>query len=321
MTFEWPLALAGLAVVPLLVVAYLVFDRRRRAYAARFGNPALLPAIVDRAPGRLRYVPLAVLLLALAAMVVGVARPHATVSVRKEEATVILAIDVSRSMKARDVQPTRLLAARSAARRFLSRVPPKYRVAVISFGTRAVVAVPPTDNRTLVEAALKSLKPGEGTALGDAVALAAKLSSRQRASDGSVPPASMLLISDGKQDGGRITPQVGASKARKAHLPVYTILLGTPNGVVTERYVGGYTQTIKVPPQPDTLRELARATGGQFFTATSDKRLQDVYEHLGSRLGHKRESREVTDLFAGGSGLLLLVGAGLSALWFRRLVP
>jgi Ca-activated chloride channel family protein len=259
MSFQWPYALVALAVIPLVVYLYVRRDRARTADAARFGNTALLPNVVDRAPGRRRHLPLAILLVALAAMIVGVARPHATVTVRREEATVILAIDVSRSMRANDVKPTRLGAARAAA-----------------------------------------------------------IAHRQRAKDGTVPPTAVLLISDGAREGGQTSPQAAARQAKSQHVPVYTVVLGTDNGSVRVPLTGGYTAIVRVPPRPDTLRELAQATGGRFFTATDDKRLRQVYERLGSRLGHRRQPRELTDVFAGGSVALLLAGGALSALWFRR---
>lgn len=318
MSFEWPTALLGLVVVPALVVLYVVGERRRRAAAARFANPALLPNVVDRAPGRLRFVPLAVFLAALTAMVVGVARPHAVVTVPREEATVVLAVDVSRSMKAADVQPTRLGAARNAAKAFLEKVPAKFRVGVVSFGTRATVAVPPTTDRTLVRAALDALKPGEGTALGDAVVLGTQLGRRQRARDGAIPPTSMLLISDGARDGGRTSPQAAARRAKAIRVPVYTVVVGTRDGVVEETLTGGFKRTIRVPPSPQTLQQLARSTGGESFSATNDERLTKVYEDLGSRLGKRKQDREVTDAFAGGSAVLLLAGGALSAFLFRR---
>jgi Ca-activated chloride channel family protein len=318
MSFESPLALAGLVVVPLLVAVYVLRERRRTSFAARFGNPALLPNVIDRAPGRLRYLPLAILLVALAAMIVGVARPHATVNVPREEATIVLAVDVSRSMKATDVQPTRLAAARAAAKAFLQRIPEKFRVGVVSFASRATVAIPPTEDRALVEAALDALRPGEGTAIGDAVVLSARLGQNQRADDGSHPPRAVLLISDGAPDGGNISPEVAAHQARMAGVPVYTVVLGTPNGVVEEEVTGGLRRIIRVPARPETLRQIARDTRGQSFTATDDEGLRAVYERLGSKLGHRKESREVTDYFAGGSAMLLLVGGVLSAFWFRR---
>jgi Ca-activated chloride channel homolog len=317
MTFEWPLVLLGLLVVPLLIALYVVRERRRTAFAAGFANPALLPNVTDRAPGRRRHVPLILLLLGLSAIVLGVARPHATVSVKREEATIILAVDVSRSMKAKDVAPTRLDAARNAAKAFLRDVPERFRVGVVSFATRAVVGVAPTENRSLVEASLDNLAPGEGTAIGDAVALSVQVGERRR-TDGGAPPRSVLLISDGTRDGGAVAPQAAARRAKRLGVPVYTVLVGTENGVVEETLTGGFRQMIRVPPSPDTLREIARLSGGEFFTATDAEGLQRVYEDLGSRLGTRKESREVGDYFAGGAAAFLLAGGALSALWFRR---
>src|SRR5207342_2405503 len=157
--FDWPIALAALAALPILVAVYVDRDRRRVASQAEFGNPDLIPNVVDRSPGRLRYLPPLTLLVALVFLIVGVARPHATVSVPREEATIMLALDVSRSMKATDVEPTRLDAARVAAKTFLDQVPAKFRVGVVSFATRAAVGVAPTQDRALVTAALDTLKP------------------------------------------------------------------------------------------------------------------------------------------------------------------
>jgi Ca-activated chloride channel family protein len=165
---------------------------------------------------------------------------------------------------------------------------------------------------------LKSLKAGEGTALGDAVALGTRLARAERTSDGRIPPTSMLVISDGAQMSGRTTPEVAAAQAKSLHIPVYTVVVGTPDGVVNVPIAGGYQEQLRVPPSPDTLRTVARDTGGQFFTAPDATRLRQIYEKLSSRLGHRRQKREVTDLFAGGSAAFLLFGGTLSALWFRR---
>ncbi|HEU5278048.1 MAG TPA: VWA domain-containing protein [Gaiellaceae bacterium] len=318
MSFEWPAALAGLALVPLLVALYVIAERRRRAYAARFTSPALLPNLVHVAPGRRRHVPAILFLVGLAAMVVGVARPHASVSVKREEATMIVAIDSSLSMKSEDVRPTRLSAAQHAARAFVDELPPKFRVAVLGFSGRAYVAVPPTEERSLVHSALRSLHSGEGTALGDAVALGVKLARRERAADGTIPPTAMLVFSDGAQKSGQTTPDVAAKQAAAARMPVYTVVIGTPDGVMTVPVVGGFQAQLRVPAEPETLRRVARATGGTFFAAPTAGRLRQVHRRLGSRLGHRRESREITDLFAGGSAAFLLVGGALSTLWFRR---
>ena len=318
LSFTWPLVLVALAALPVLVALYVFSEVRRRRSQAAFGNPALLPNVIDRSPGKLRYLPLMVLLLGLATMIVGVARPHATVTVPREEATVILAMDVSRSMKAEDVLPTRLDAAREAAKAFLLQVPEKFRVGVVSFSTRAAVGVPPTEDRELVVTALDTLTPGEGTAIGDAVALSVRLGNREVPEDGIVPPRTVLLISDGARDGGRIEPAAAAAEAREQGIPVHTVLVGTPDGFVEETLTGGFTRIIRVPPSPETLQQIATATGGQFYTALDDTELRTVYEELGSRLGEREELREVTDFFAGGAAFLLLIGGSLSAFLFRR---
>jgi Ca-activated chloride channel family protein len=318
-TFDWPLALLALLLIPVLVVLYVLRERRRADFASGFANPALLPNVIDRAPGWRRHLPLILGLLGLTAIVLGVARPHATVDVKREEATIVLAIDVSRSMKADDVEPTRLNAARNAAKAFLGEVPEKYRVGVVSFATRAVVGVVPTEDRSLVEASLDTLSPGEGTAIGDAVALSTRVGQpRQQADQDDSPPRSILLISDGARDGGAVDPQVAARRAKQLKVPVYTVLVGTEDGVVEETLTGGFRQIIRVPPSPDTLRDIARLSGGEFFTATDAKGLERVYEELGSRLGTRKESREIGDYFAGGAAAFLLAGGALSALWFRR---
>jgi Ca-activated chloride channel family protein len=314
--FDWPLALVALAVLPVLVALYLDRDRRRVASQASFGNPDLLPNIVDRSPGRLRYLPPITLLVALVFLIVGVARPHATVKVPREEATIILAIDVSRSMKANDVQPTRLDAARVAAKTFLDQVPDKFQVGVVTFATRAAVGVAPTTDRELVNASLDTLEPGEGTAIGDAVALSVRVG-RPQDKGAPVPPRAIVLISDGAQDGGRIKPTDAAQQAKRQGVPVYTVLVGTPDGVVQESLPGGLRRIIHVPPSPETLQQVASDSGGQFFRALDTTQLSKVYEELGSRLGKRSEDREITDVFAAVAAGLLLVSGLTSAFLLR----
>ena len=317
MSFHWPLVLTALAALPILVALYIDRDRRRVASQARWGNPDLLPNVVHRAPGRWRYLPPLVLLVALAAMVVGVARPHATVTVPREEATIVLAMDVSRSMKAKDVQPTRLDAARVAAKTFLDEVPEKFQVGVVSFATRAVVGVAPTEDRTLVSNALDSLKPGEGTAIGDAVALSLRVGQPKRETV-ETPPRAIVLLSDGARDGGQVAPTAAAQQAKQRGVPVYSVLVGTPDGVVEEKLTGGYTRIIRVPPDPETLQQVSSTSGGEFFSVPDAEGLKQVYEELGSRLGTRQEDREVTDVFAGIAAALLLVAATISAFLFKR---
>lgn len=318
MSFTWPLVLTALAALPVLVALYIDRDRRRIASQSRFGNPDLLPNVIARAPGRLRYLPIVLLLCALGAMIVGVARPHATVSVPREEATIVLAMDASRSMKATDVEPTRLDAARAAAKEFLAQVPEKFRVGVVSFATRAAVGVAPTEDRALVETALDTLIPGEGTAIGDAVALSVQVGQPQVESEEPPPPRAIVLISDGARDGGRIEPAEAAQAAKERGVPVYSVLVGTSQGVIEETLTGGLRRIIQVPPSPETLQQIATTTGGAFFEAANPDELSRVYEDLGSRLGTRDESREVTDVFAALAAGLLLVAGTISALLFRR---
>ena len=320
MTFEWPLALLALLAVPAALAAYALLDRRRAKQVARFTSPALFPNLVARAPGRLRHLPVVALLLALSALAVGVARPHATVSVPREEATVVLAVDVSRSMTATDVHPTRLAAARSAARRFLEQIPDSFRVGVVVFATRAQVTAPPPDDRAVALAAISTARAGEGTALGEAIDLALRAA---RSVPGERPdervPATILVLSDGAQTQGRTTPVQAARRARAARVPIFTVVLGTPEGIVERRLVGGFTQRIRVPPDPRALRQVAQTSEGEFFTAAGDEELRRVYDDLGSRLGRREKQAELTVGFAGAGMVLFLVAGALSTLILRRL--
>jgi len=231
----------------------------------------------------------------------------------------MLAIDTSRSMQATDVKPSRLGAAVKAANEFVAKIPKKFRVGIVAFASSARLGLPPTSDRSLVQEALASLQPGEGTAIGDAVELAVRTARRQRTADGKIPPTALLMISDGARDGGRTAPATAARHAKALNIPVYTVVLGTPNGVVHQKLTGGYQVNIRVPPSPQTLRQIAVLSGGKSFNAVDDSGLRDVYQRLGSLLGHKSEDREITDLFAGGAAVLLLVGGGMSMFWFRRL--
>lgn len=325
MSFSSPLYLLTLLAPPVLAAAYVVFDRRRALVAARFASPALFPGLVGRRPGWRRHLPPALLLAAFACLLVGLARPKALVSVPREEATIMLAVDTSRSMAAQDVRPSRLQKAKAAVRAFLREAPAKYRVGVVAFGADARVVAPPTHDRELVTQAVAELRPGEGTALGDALATAVEVaqtaSTDTGASEGGgeAAPAAVLLLSDGVQDGGRIRPEAAARLAQQRGVRVYTVLLGTPDGIVEVPLAGGFRQRVRVPPDPDTLRTIAARTGGRFFPAPTAAELTAVYRDLGSRLGRERRWREVTVAFAAGGALLMLAGGALSAVWFRRL--
>ena len=320
MTFQWPLALLALLLVPAAAFAYVLLDRRRReSDAAQFASPAIFPNVVGKSPGRMRHLPVAILLVAVAALVTGFARPHATRSVKRNEATVMLAVDVSRSMTATDVKPTRLAAAGDAIQRFLKVVPDSLRVGVVTFADRAAVVAPPSHDRKVVQDALREAQPGEGTALGEALTLALRSARSVRDDNNQPPPASILVISDGAQTQGTITPQAAARRAKAVGVPIYSVVIGTPDGVVTRKLTGGYTERVRVPPDPQALRDVARDSGGQAFTVADDGNLKRVYEELGKRLGHERKQAEVTAAFAGAGMLLLLASGALSAALFRRL--
>jgi Ca-activated chloride channel family protein len=185
----------------------------------------------------------------------------------------------------------------------------------VSFAGRGIVVVPPTEDRESLESGLRSLRPAVGTALGDAVTLAVNTA---RSKKTPAPPAAVVLISDGAQTVGRSQPLAAARRAGVLRTPVYTVVLGTPDGVIERKLVGGFTEIQRVPPRPDALQAVARASGGQFFTASDTDGLEDVYKKLGSRLGMRKEDREITDVFSAGAGVFLLAGLALSTLWFRR---
>jgi Ca-activated chloride channel homolog len=319
-SFDRPVMLVALAAVPLLAALWLLLEQRRRDEAERFTAAALLPNLVGELPGRRRVLPLALLLAGIAVLTVGAAKPHAQVRVPRKEATILLAVDVSRSMRATDIAPSRRVAALRAAEAFLAKVPSTYRVGVLGVGSRAFLAVPPTVDRALAHNALLSMTQSEGTALGDAIALGVRVAKRQRSADGFVPPTSMLLISDGARDGGRTAPTTAARQAHAAHMPVSTVLVGTSNGVVTVPLAGGYEEQVRVPANVGALRTIARTSGGRFYRARSAAALKNVYEQLATRVGHTTKDRQIADAFAAGGIVLLLSSLGLSTLWFRRML-
>ena len=319
MSFAWPLALLALVAVPLAVAGYVLLERRRQRQAAAFASPALVPNLVGRSPGRLRHVAPALALLALALLATGLARPHATVSVKQEQATVVLAMDTSRSMVATDVPPSRLAVAQQAVRRFLGQLPEDYRVGMVSFAQSAQTVLPATANRETAQTALRNLRTGDGTALGEGIARAIQVAQKVPAEEGKKPPASILVLSDGAQTQGVLEPQQAAQRAKRLRIPVYTVAFGTEQGVVEVVDDNGFKQRVTVPPDPPTLRKVAQLTGGRFYAAPNAAELDAVYEELGSRIGSVKKEREITAAFAAGGAFLLLAAGGVSAFLFGRL--
>jgi Ca-activated chloride channel family protein len=322
-TFAWPIALAGLVAVPILAGLYLLSGRRRRRDAARFANPALVPNLVAASPGWRRYVAPVLALVALALLIVGVARPHVVRNVARDEATIVLAIDTSRSMAAQDVEPNRFQAAKDAALAFLDKVPDNYSVGIVSFSTSADPVLPPTTDREAAKTALDELRLGTGTAIGAAITRSVDLAldqpgGRRRPPAGQRSPAAVLLLSDGAQTSGDVRPDAAAQRARRLGVPVSTVALGTGDAVVEVPRPGGLKERVVVAPDVPTLRQVASTTGGTFAAAPSAERLQSVYRELGTRLAHDHKRVEVTSAFAAGGAVLLLLGGTLSSLWFRR---
>ena len=348
MSFDRPWLLLTLLAIPAAIGLYVLSERRRMRYAIRFTNLDVLAGVVSGRPWR-QYVPVAFFLLALAALCAGVARPQRSTLVPRDRATVILVVDVSRSMEAKDVKPNRIGAAQAALETFLDQVPKRLQVGLIAFAGEPAVAAPPTVDHELVRDALETIRwyPSfGGTAIGDALAeavrlgqeavggqngnLAAVRTAAAPAPDRNKGLVSILFLSDGAQTRGDLQPLEGADRARSAGIPVYTIALGTPRGTLDFGYgsprgtfpnpnPSGQGRRVPVPPDPITLRAIADRTGGEFFAARNSDSLQSAYKRLGSRLGRKPGETEVTYAFlAGAAGLLLLAGL-LSALWSPRL--
>lgn len=338
MTFQWPALLWGLLVIPVAVAAYRFAQRARMRHAVRFTNLDLLAGQLGRKAAWRRYVPTTLYLLALAVLLLGFARPQATVSVPREQATIVLSMDTSGSMTATDVRPSRMSAAQASARAFLDQLPRKFRVGVVSFSDSAQILAQPTTDRATVRDAISSMDAGGATAMGDGIVEALDLRARRSGSEpqrgvaptpGRVPGGNpsgarqppldaVLLLSDGYNTSGQVSPREAAARARALGIPVFTIALGTPEGVVPGRDRFGNLGLVPVPPDYDTLREIAETTDGEFFIAPDEDDLRRIYGELGSRIGFEKEKQEVTFAFAAGGLLLAAAAVGLSALWTGR---
>jgi Ca-activated chloride channel family protein len=321
LSFAAPLLLLFLLAVPAAVAGYLWLERRRDARASGWAAPALLPNLVKRPPSWRRHLPTALLLAGVAFLLVGFARPRASHSVKKQDATVVVVLDVSGSMAAKDAQPTRLGASRAAALRFVDQLPKSYRMALVTFSDHAAVTVPATHDLILMRAGIARAKSGpQGTALAEAVSRAVDVGVSVKGQTASQrrPPAIVVLFSDGGQTAGRVTPAQAAAKAKKAGIPVSTVSVGTPDGIVLQALTGGFTERIQVPVQPAALQTISQGSAGRFYASIPAVDVKAIYSDLGSRVGHQNKTVEVTAAAAGGGLVLMLAGAALSGLWFRR---
>jgi Ca-activated chloride channel family protein len=354
MTFAEPLFLIALLLVPAALLVYRIVQRRRSRYVVRFTNVDLLGNLVPRTPAWRRHVPPALYLGAIAALVFALARPSMMLAVPRDEATIILTMDVSGSMEATDVSPTRLDAAKAAASSFIDRLPAGFKVGLVAFSTSPRTVVEPTTDRARLHTALNDLQAKGGTALGDAIitsleaagldpnnpsgAAASPSPSDSPAPDASASPApsadatpapsgsaekekpvvATVLLSDGANSTGEMEPIPAAEKAAALNVPIYAISLGTADGVVTVPDEFGQMHTVNVPPDTETLAAIAETTGGRSFTAPTASDLDAIYQSLGSKIGYTSEEREVTQWFAAAGLLLVVAGAGLAAHWFNR---
>lgn len=321
MSFGLPLLLLCLIAVPVAAGGIALLERYRRHRATAWAPAALLPNMTTRPSELRRHLPTALTLLGVALLLVGFARPKATYHVKAQEATLVLVLDVSGSMAANDTQPTRFAAAKAVVQRFIAKAPAGYRLSLVTFSDHVAVAAAPTLSRDAVSAALARAHTGpQGTALADAVVRAVRVASLVKGSvPGRRPPAAVVVLSDGGQTTGRVSPEQAAARARKAHVPVSTILLGTPDGVVQQQLKGGFTERIQVPAQPQELEELSRGSAGRFTSGPSAVDVKGAYDELGSRTGKRKKTIEVSSAAAAGGLVFVLAGGLLSGLWFRRI--
>jgi Ca-activated chloride channel homolog len=333
MTFASPYLLVLLLVVPAVVLFVRWVERRRARYAVAYTNLDLLASVVEQRRRRWQsFVPLAVFLLALAVASAAVARPRKTVQETSDRATVVLLVDVSGSMRASDVKPTRLLAAAHAMSLFAGKVPKKVKIGLISFSTGPDILVPPTTDRPLLQEGIELLEPEGGTAIGDGLGVAVQVvrsavGDVKKGKDGKIPGA-IVLLSDGAQTRGDLTPLQGADRAKRAGIRVFTVALGTNHGTLGAGALGGGafggglfggSGRFAVRPDPVTLAAIARDTDGATFRAQSADKVEQVYKQLGKSIARRPVQHEISSWFAGAAALLLLGSLGASRAMGGRL--
>lgn len=301
-----------LLAVAALIAAYVLLNYLlRRRYAVRFSNLNLLRSVAPRHPGWRRHASFALVLCSLSSLVVAMARPATMVRVPQQNATVIVAIDVSLSMQATDIKPTRLRAAQAAASSFVNGLPANYKVGLVTFAGSASLLVPPTTNHDTVVEGIGQLQLAEATAIGEGMYSSLGAIKQAKASSGS---AAIVLLSDGKTTEGRSNDEATAA-AKQQGVPVSTVALGTDYGTVT---INGDTEP--VPVDRAALKQIADQTGGEYFAGTSAEQLKGAYEHLKTSVSYTFQPREITMVFV-GIGLLMGFLASAAALFWRTWIP
>jgi Ca-activated chloride channel homolog len=305
-----------LAVLPVLAVAgaYVWRQWRRKAFALRFTNVDLLKVLAPRGIGPRRHFAAGAFMAALLVLVAGMARPSVDTKEPLERATIMLAIDVSLSMEATDVAPSRIEAAKTAATEFVKNLPPTFNVGLVAFAKSANVLVSPTKERAAIQQGLDGLQLAQSTATGEAV-FSCLDALRSVPADGAkgLPPARIVLLSDGYRTFGRSIEEAAAA-AQAANVPVSTIAFGTDTGMIE---IDGQTQ--RVPVDRPSLQKLAETTKGHYYEAASISELKKVYQDMGSSIGYRTKPREVTQWYVGMALLFALAAAGMSLLWTSRL--
>ncbi len=334
MSFIWPVMLVFLLMVPLFVALYILLQRRRQRFAVQYGSLALLRGAAARGPGRRRHIPPALFLLALTILIVALARPQTTVSLPKQEGTVILAIDVSGSMGADDLKPNRMEAAKAAARAFIQHQPSSVQVGIVAFSDSGFTVQAPTTQQEALLATINRLTPQRGTSVGNGIigslntiaqesgqaplpggrADASPTPTPTPVPKGTYIPAAIVLLSDGDNNEAP-DPLAAAQAAADRGVRVYTVGIGSPQGAVV--HINGFS--IRTQLDEGMLRQISQLTGGAYYNAESEKDLLQIYENLQPQLVLKTEKTEVTAFFAGAGIVVLLLGGMLSLVWFGRL--
>ncbi len=322
-TFVWPVLLWGLLLAPLLVAGYVRLQRRPAPRPITFPNATLLAAAMARGGRLRRHLPAALYLVALTLLLGALARPVAPMPVPTNKITVVLSLDVSRSMLAQDISPTRMEAAKVAAKEFVRALPAGLKVGLVTFSSYATLIVPPTAEHGRVLDAIDLLSTEFATAIGDGLLEAVwALPGRVRPSDPfnpppspseNLPPGTVVLLSDGQSNRG-ILPHDAAQIARQQQVKVYSVGIGTPEGTFLN--LGG--RSIWVRLDEETLKEMAEITGGAYYRTTSAAALRQAYRHLGRVIGWERKPTEVTSLTAGAAGALLIAALLISFLTVRQ---
>ena len=340
MSFLWPEMLWSLLVLPMLVAAYVMILQRKKKLAVRYANLAMVREAMGASQRIRRHIPPAFFLLALAAMLLALARPQTTITLPTQHETVILAMDISGSMRATDVEPNRLVAAQNAAKQFVSEQPENVRVGVVAFAGTATVAQAPTRNREDVIAAIDRFQLQRATAIGSAIIVSlatifpeagidvgAMMYGSERKADKSdkpalkpVPPGSyasavIILLTDGQRTTGPDSIQA-AKMAAERGVRIYTVGVGTPEGKI----IGFEGWSMRVRLDEETLKAVADITRGEYFYAGNAVDLKKVYQALNAKLVMERKKTEVTALFSGLAALLAVVSAALSLAWFHRIL-